>query len=209
MDSIVNIASQYVIDKFNNSLPAGIIYHNLQHTKDVVQAANRIAKYSKINRDQLELLILAAWFHDIGIIDQYSNHEERSVVICTNFLKQHNYPLEKIKKITQIIRSTRIPQKPASLLERILCDADLSHIGKRRFNLRSMLLRYEWEKMIGKKFSEFEWLNTNFNFIKNNKFRTFYAKSYFNEGRKKNLSKLREKLKSYKIIPPPKHKSLS
>lgn len=209
MDSIVNMASHYVMNKFNNSPPAGIIYHNLRHTKDVVHSANRIAKFSRISRDQLELLLLAAWFHDIGILDQYRNHEARSAVICSNFLKQHNYPLEKIKKIVQLIRSTKIPQKPTNLLERILCDADLSHIGKKGFNSRSMLLRYEWERMIGKKFSEYEWIKTNFNFIKENKFRTFYAKSYFNEGRKKNLLKLREKLKNYKITPPPKHKSLS
>ena len=68
MDSIVNMASHYVMNKFNNSPPAGIIYHNLRHTKDVVHAANRIAKYSRISQDKLELLLLAAWFHDIGIL---------------------------------------------------------------------------------------------------------------------------------------------
>src|SRR4030042_1728565 len=115
---------------------------------------------------------------------------------------------DKIERIAQIILSTRIPQKPVGILEEIICDADLSYSGKKIFSSHSQRLRVEWENMLGKKFSDYEWLKTNINFLKENKFHTKYAKLLYNEQRKKNLAELQQKLIAYKITPPPKHKSL-
>jgi hypothetical protein len=111
--------------------------------------------------------------------------------------------------IKHIILSTRIPQKPSNLLEEIMCDSDLSHIGKKEFTSRSQLLRIEWDNMLGKKFSDYEWLKINIDFLLGNNFYTKYAKSLYDKQRKENLAKLQRKLSGYKITPPPKHKSLS
>lgn len=207
MTSILNIASRFVTEKFKKSVPSGISYHNLTHTLEVAETSKKIGEKCGIEPDEMEMLLLASWFHDIGIIKQYDEHEVKSAELCREFLSKHNYPSNKTKKIVKIIRSTRIPQKPNGLLEKILCDADLAHIGKTKFNARSQLLRNEWENMIGRKYSDLEWIKANIDFIEKNKFHTQYAKLHFNDQRKKNLSQLREKLKRYKITPPPKHKA--
>ncbi len=209
MISIINISSRFIRENFNNSLPKGITYHNLVHTLDVVKTSQEIARSYCLNFVDLEILLIASWFHDIGILKQYDNHEVKSARICSEFLKRQNYPVKRINKIAQIIRSTKIPQKPRNLLEKILCDADLSHIGKKNFSSRAQLLRIEWEKMIGKKYSDFDWLKTNILFIKKNKFHTKSAKLLFDTQRRKNLTKLQKETLNYKITPPPKHKSSS
>ncbi|OGU84064.1 MAG: hypothetical protein A2W11_12350 [Ignavibacteria bacterium RBG_16_35_7] len=209
MNSIVIKVSKYVIEKFNNSLPEGVTYHDLVHTLEVVREVKKIGKYLGTTSEQMEMLLVAGWFHDMGYIDNYEDHEERSAEVCKDYLLEQGYPKNKISRIGQMIRSTKIPQKPSNLLEKILCDADLVHIGKKGFSSRSRLLRNEWENMCGKKFSDMEWIKTNIQFLSQNKFRTSYAKLHYDQQLRKNLLQLREQLKNYKITPPPKHKSLS
>ncbi|MGE5860681.1 MAG: Pycsar system effector family protein, partial [Ignavibacteria bacterium] len=70
--------------------------------------------------------------------------------------------------------------------------------GKKGFKIKSQLLREEWDKVLGKKFSDFDWYKTSIEFISNYKFLTEYAKNNFEEQRKINLGKLQKKLR--KII---------
>src|SRR3990167_971570 len=99
MENILDIATDYVTRLLENHLPQGITYHNLTHIKDVVDTAILIGEKSALSSDQMELLLLAAWFHDVGIIEQYIEHEEKSIEICREFLVNHNYPIDKIETI--------------------------------------------------------------------------------------------------------------
>ena len=142
----------------------------------------------------MEILLLAAWFHDTGLIYTYTGHEEKSIEIFNGFINQNRLPAEKIERVANLIRATKIPRNPTDLLEKIICDADLSHIGQKGFQKRVKLLRQEWENMLGKKFSDIEWMNSNIDFLTNNKFNTNYAKQVFEEQKQKNLEKLKKRL---------------
>ena len=193
MENILNMAADCVIKLFEDHLPQEITYHDLIHIKDVVDTAKLIGEKSVVSPDQMEMLLLAAWFHDVGIIEQYVEHEEKSAEICHEFLAKHNYPADKIDTIINIIRSTRIPQKPTNLLEKIMCDADLSHNGKKGFIYRSQLLRVEWKNMLGKEFTDSEWLKINIDFLLDNKFHTKFARSFYEGQRIQNLIQLQKK----------------
>lgn len=195
MSGILEQTTDYVKKIFTNDLPKGCVYHNLHHTEEVVDAAKEIGENSGISDNELEILLIAAWFHDAGITKQYENHEEESVKIANEFLQKNNYPENKIQKVKELIFSTRVPQVPKNILEEILCDADLSHIGKKGFNTRSQLLRAEWENMLGQKVSEFEWLKNNIEFVASHKFHTKYAKETFEKKRSENLAKLQKHLR--------------
>ena len=193
MENILDMAADCVIKLFEDHPPQGITYHDLIHIKDVVNTAKLIGENSVISPDQMEMLLLAAWFHDVGIVERYVEHEEKSAETCHEFLVKHNYPADRIETIINIIRSTRVPQKPANLLEKIMCDADLSHNGKKGFIYRSHLLRVEWKNMLGKEFTDSEWLKVNIDFLLENKFHTDFAKSFYEEQRKRNLTLLQKK----------------
>ena len=71
----------YVFELFKDQLPNGIVYHNQNHTLQVVNASNEIALVENVSDEDLEILLLAAWFHDIGFTDGFVEHEERSKAI--------------------------------------------------------------------------------------------------------------------------------
>jgi len=192
--NLLTKASGFVRNLLQNNLPEGCVYHDIEHTSNVVESAKLIGEHSKLSDEDMEILLLASWFHDTGIVKLYIGHEEKSIEIFKDFISNDHFPAEKIEKVIQLIRATKIPHNPHNLLENIICDADLSHIGKKGFQRRAKLLRQEWEKMLGKKYSDIEWINSNIDFLTKNKFRTGYANEIFEENRKLNIEKLKKKL---------------
>ncbi len=193
MDKLIDEISLYIKNLFHRHLPPSYLYHNLQHTKDVVNTVNEIAENTGVNKEEKELLLIAAWFHDTGYIKSMDNHEELSSEIAEAYLKQRNYPSAKINIIISMILSTRVPQNPQTKLEMILCDADIAYIGSEILIEKIELLREEWKKTLNKSFSDYEWLNKNIAFIESNSFHTDYAKEKFGSILKSNLGKLKIK----------------
>lgn len=194
MKNILAIASDYVTKQLESYLPHGITYHNIVHTLEAVDTVKLIGEKSPITSLQMEALLLAAWFHDIGYIEDYHDHEGKSAERCQEFLRQYNYPADILEIIVRIILSTKLPHKPSDLLEEIMCDADICYMGKKEFNSRSKQLREEWKNMTGKIFSDDEWIKINIDFLQENKFHTNYAKSIYDEQKKMNLANLKKKL---------------
>ncbi len=159
---------------------------------EVVESAKLIGEHSGLSKEEMEILLLAAWFHDTGMTNLYTGHEEKSIELFTNFSNENHLPKEIIEKAACLIRATKIPHNPDSLLEKIICDADLSHIGKKGFQGRAKLLRLEWENMLGNNYSDIEWLKSNIDFLSNNKFNTDYAREIFEKQRQLNIEKLKK-----------------
>jgi predicted metal-dependent HD superfamily phosphohydrolase len=195
MTDLLKRASEYASGIIAEKLPKGMVYHNIEHTKEVVDTVEEIGKNSGLSETEMEMLLLAAWFHDTGIAEVYNNHEEKSARIAKEFLVNNNYPTDKAEKVSDLILVTKIPQNPQNILDEVICDADISHIGKKGFNTRSQLLRAEWEILQNKKVSDLEWLKNNLEFIAKNKFHTKYARENFNAQRNRNLEKLQKRLR--------------
>jgi predicted metal-dependent HD superfamily phosphohydrolase len=197
MNSVLERSSEFVKRLFNEKIPEGCTYHNLDHTLEVVETASVISDHSGLDKKQKEKVLLACWFHDTGILESYSNHEEISTRICSNFLKAESYPQKDIDEIKSAILATKIPSNPKSIIEQVVCDADLAHTGKKGFNSKSDLLRKEWENILGRNFTDSEWNKNNIEFISSVKFYTKYAKENFEERRLKNLEKLKNKVNAH------------
>jgi len=194
-DKIVKQAESFILHLFKDNSPAGNMYHDTTHTKDVVANVIEIAKALKLEENELELLTLAAWFHDVGYLEKSDGHEELSADYARNFLAEHDYPRENIEIITACILATKVPQKPKTLLEEILCDADLLHFGKDNFFEKNELFRIEYERRTNQVFNELEWLQNNVDFLVQHKFFTDYARNNFEERKNQHLLKLQKKLR--------------
>ncbi len=191
--SITEEASDYVFELFKKKLPSIYVYHNYKHTEDVVDAIKKIGNKSGLNEEDLETVTLAGWFHDTGFIEKSENHEDVSIELAKNFLKEHNYKEENINKIIGCINATRYPQEPKNLLEEIMCDADLFHLGTKDYGDKSDLLRVEWEKTNNKQYSDLEWLKLNIDFLSTQKFYTKYARKSIGDAKSEALIKLQKK----------------
>lgn len=189
-------AGVYISTLFQQKLPAWAVYHNLLHTQQTVEAAEELADGCKLAKSDTEIVLLSAWFHDAGYVDAVDGHEEKSMEIATKFLGEKNYPIERIEIVTNCIRATKIPQSPKTLLEEIVCDADMSHLGKKRFFGRSDLLRMEMELRTGSMFTDLEWIQRNVDFASASRFFTPYARREWEGRRQKNLVALQEMSRS-------------
>lgn len=123
----------FFIDKLEKELPHHLTYHNPNHTREVIKNVQRIAKAEKVNDHQYLLLSTAALFHDAGFLESYANHEERSCDIARIYLPQYEYTEDEIDVICRLILVTKVPQMPVTLMEKILCDADLYYLGTDKF----------------------------------------------------------------------------
>lgn len=124
---------QPILSRLEEELDPRLGYHNISHTLDVLEQAEEIAKHENVT-DKHDLLLLktAAAYHDSGFLFVYKNHEEKGCEIAKENLK-NVFSEADIKKICGMIMATKIPQTPQTLLEQIICDADLDYLGRKDF----------------------------------------------------------------------------
>jgi HD superfamily phosphodiesterase len=176
------------------SLPDSIIYHNLNHTRDVVKAARKIGQYVNLSDEEMEILLISAWFHDTGFMKSYENHEAESINYAKAFFREVGYPEENQEKIIACINSTRMDVAPETLIERVLHDADFIHLTKKSYFDRLVLLKAEKEKSSGKIIPDHRWYDQNQKFLSAHKYHTEYGKTVLGPKVEKNL------LRQQKII---------
>lgn len=141
-------------------LSPDLTYHCLEHTLDVVKQSERIAGDENVDKARdLFLLKVAALYHDTGFLKTYAAHEMKSCEIFLADADNFDLSTEEKSVIINLIMATQIPQLPTTLLEKIICDADLDYLGRDDFfsigdNLRKEFLRYnivkndeQWEQM--------------------------------------------------------------
>jgi predicted metal-dependent HD superfamily phosphohydrolase len=170
-------------------------FHNIDHTRDVVQAAEEIGTHMELSVDEIESAIVAAWLHDIGYVEGEENHELKAAEKAKAMLAEWGATPKKISEITDAILATRMPQKPKSLISKVVCDADLHHLSTADCTAKSDKLREEWEKSGQKSLTDLEWLQTNLDFMENHQYHTPYGQTILQQGKKKNIKQLRKLVK--------------
>jgi len=184
---IIKKAENYVSELFREMLSNKLIYHNFAHTIEVVKYARKIGKKSGLRDEELEIVTLASWLHDTGYVETYKGHEEVSKKLAENFLKENNYSPDGIEKVLGCIEATRVPQNPKNLIEQVLCDADLVHLGSEDFFEYSDLLKSEWENLNIKTVNEADWHKISVELLSSHKFFTPYAGKKFEPQQAANL----------------------
>ena len=120
----------FLMSRLENETPGYYTYHNADHTKAVIDAAEYLGKKEGLTDNEITLVKTAALFHDAGFLQQAERHEEISCIWARDYLHHYGYNADQIEEICRIIIATRLPQSPKDHLAEILCDADLYYIGK-------------------------------------------------------------------------------
>ncbi|WP_339714087.1 HD domain-containing protein [uncultured Kriegella sp.] len=194
---IITRAKEYCIKILSSSNCKKLPFHNLSHTQEVVEHAALIAKETSIDSEETEPIIIAAWFHDTGHSKTYFGHEEVSKELANEYLTSVGYDTKKIKIVLSCIDATKMPQHPSNLHAKVLCDADLFHIGTELFFCKKLLLRREWELEKIKTYSDKEWHKINLAFLEKHKFKTDYGQTVLEDMKLKNLEKVKTILSFY------------
>jgi predicted metal-dependent HD superfamily phosphohydrolase len=192
--SILEQAQHYVRSFFDTHINDRLIYHNRNHTEKVAAAARQIADHYQLNDTDFFIVNTAAWFHDIGYLTGGGpGHEERGAGMAVSFLKGTGVQEDIIDAIRGCILSTKLPQRAEGLLQQIVCDADLFHLGTDDFGEVNKLVRKEAEAVQGKKISKEEWRRGTIRLLESHQYYTDYCRSLLNEKQRENLDRQKRK----------------
>ena len=80
-NEIISEVKDYVEELFQANYDNRSSYHSFEHTKEVAEAAEKIGKGSGLNDEELEAVIIAAWFHDTGYLHQQKDRPPAPLVV--------------------------------------------------------------------------------------------------------------------------------
>lgn len=181
------------ISKLEQEMASHFSYHTADHTKYVINMAIFIAKKEKIEGHELELLKIAALFHDMGFLKSRDNHEEVSCEMASKELPSWDFDNSEISQICGMIRSTKIPQRPITLLDKILADADLEYLGTDLYEEGASRL-YRELIYFNPNLTEKEWLEIQVNFLISHHYHTDFCINNRESKKQEHLKRLQSHL---------------
>lgn len=177
---------QQVYERARQGMPSNA-YHNFRHTEDVLGTARQLSVLEGIAGEDAFLLETTALLHDYVFVIGAKDNEEKSADFARQYLPAIGYSAEQAKKVAELVLATKMPTKPKSLLEQVICDADVDNLGREDFLERSEEVRKEAGAEYGEK-----WLNGLICFLESHGYYTKSAQALRNEGVRKNIAKLRK-----------------
>lgn len=187
---IVMAAEDHVKEYLASNLDKKFAFHDLSHTMDVVSAVEMMAATTGIKKHEKNILLVAAWFHDVGYTERMEDHEDIGASHAENFLQNFLVNQDDIDKVKSCIIATHYPQHPLTEAEKILCDADMIHLANKKYFKRAAVLRKEWEETRAKVYTDTQWLELNIKFLSDHVYHTQFCRDNFEERKKRNLQKL-------------------
>ena len=176
-----------------------LLYHNQQHTERVVKAAIKIGQHYNLNEADMFIITAAAWFHDLGYcMGAATGHEDKGAEMAAGYLKELGVDDATIQAIRGCILATRMPQHPITLLEKIVCDADLYHLGTDEFAEGNKLVRKEYEAVHDIRISKEDWRVKAIGFLTTHQYHTDYARQLLETKKQENIAMLQKKVDEYR-----------
>lgn len=185
----------FLIDKLEKELPTWLTYHNADHTKNVIAAAEHLAKAENIADADIDLLKTAALFHDAGFLESHNRHEEISCRLAQKYLLDYGYSPIQIELICSMIMATKLPQSPNQELGKYLCDADLFYLGTDKYDEYAENIYMEFKKT-GQVKTQVEWQNKQADFLSTHNYFTKTAREEREPKKQEVLKKIKIRVKA-------------
>jgi len=206
MSDIISKAEDFATDLLINKLDSRYLYHNLRHTQRVVKSTKQLLDHYELKDIENEEITLAAWLHDTGYTKGHENHEESSCEIARKFLKDNAWDNTRIENICNLIAATKRRHTPQNLPEKILRDADSSHLAQKSYLETTELLREELSLLGSEEYSPKKWREENVKMFRSeHRYYTDYAIQNWQAGKDKNMRKLIKEKKTEKEIAKKEH----
>ena len=172
LEKIYENIRKAILLKLGHELTHDLYYHGVHHTIDVETQAIRIAQSEKItDQEELFLLKTGCLYHDTGFLFTYHEHETAGCDLAKKELPAFGLTNKQIDIVCGLIMATKIPQTPLTVLEEIICDADLDYLGRADFFNISHTL---FEELKARNFvaTEYDWNVIQIKFFKQHSYFT-------------------------------------
>jgi len=169
-------------------------YHNQNHTRDVLDAVQKIGDHYQLDDRSFFIVCAAACFHDIGfILSKGELHEQKGAELAGPYLKTIEVDEADILAIQDCIMATKMPQMPNRLEEKIICDADLFNLGTLAFKENNRLLKKENESIINAKIDGIAWRKSSISMLEKHQYHTDYCRTLLSKTKADNLARMKKK----------------
>jgi hypothetical protein len=171
------------------------VFHQPANTSEIIEAVNKMNGHYKLDERDRFIVYSSAWFHGMGY--HLPGQEEslaKTAAAASSFLAQQVLPSADIDAVKNCILSTRMPQDPVDLAQKILCDAVYFYVGTNQFLEKNKLLRKERENVSGKKISGAEWRLQTIAFLEAHHFHTDYCQQLLQEVKMQHVDALKLKM---------------
>jgi len=191
--NIYKQVEDHVTNLFEANKKPKLIFHSLEHTREIVKRTEEIAAHYKLSEKEMMAVYVAAWFHDTGhLFTTPEIHEEKSVELMRSFMEGSHQDPELIETIKGCILATKRSNEPTTLLQQIVCDADTYHLGTKEFKKTNKQVRKEMTMDNG--MSKTEWDVKTLEFLEKHQYYTSYCIELLNKGKQENIERLKNKI---------------
>ena len=200
MNSLMEEVKEYVFNYFSAHYNGTYVYHNYTHTQQVAEHVQNIALAEEVTAEEVEILEIAAWFHDIGFHLDPQDHEAASAKLATEFLTRKNFAQSKIQKVEACILATKPEHKPQNLEEQIIIDANYYHLGLDNYPNYADLIKEESKMLGGESYSEIDWEQENLRFLtEKTQYYTHYAVTKWQAQKALNITEINKNYSKLKV----------
>ncbi len=196
--TLIETVENYIHDLFDQNINPALKYHDISHTQEVVYYTRQLAKEENLGENDTLVSTVAAWFHDIGYLFTYEDHEERSKQIAGEFLRTQNSGDHFINQVNQCIDATKIPQQPKTVSAKVVADADMFHLSQGNFMERSGLLLEEVASLREVNADERSFAHESMVFLRMHQYHTEYGKHVLQPAKEQNVQQLNDQIKKWK-----------
>jgi len=150
------------LERLKSQLPKELTYHSVAHTVDVLHEALNFGQALKLSKRELELLGIAAVFHDSGFLMAIENHEVIGAQFAVEAMRQYGgYSESECDLVAKAITNTLLTNATnvdladqRNRIEKCLLDADTSNLGRTDFMEKTELVRKEQGQERNKEYLE-------------------------------------------------------
>ena len=191
---IIRQAEEKAVELYNTRSAQNLVYHTIDHTRNVVKRVNEIAAHYELSENDVIVLNIAAWFHDTGhLYTSPSSHEQKSAELMNEWIADKGDYASLAGEIEKVILATKLSIPPEGLVQEIIKDADTYHFGTAEFKEMDKLMKNE---MVLRNQGTIvtDWKKNTLFLLESHSFYTSYCKDLLNAGKQKNMAKLKKKL---------------
>jgi predicted metal-dependent HD superfamily phosphohydrolase len=194
----IEASKAFVKNIFDESTEQSLFYHDWIHTTLVFKATEVIAENTDaVSESDKEVLVLAAIFHDVAYNFGSEQHEKDSAEIAEKFLAERSYDEAKITLLKRIVMATKVGYQPADILEKVIKDADVVHIGHPAYITTTYgTLFKEVKAKYNPEMTKGQWAGMCSEFMHKHQFHTEYAKATYGPSKIENLALVDELAKA-------------
>lgn len=191
----IDAACTFALNRLKSGLDKKYVYHNVWHTeKDVMLSVDRLGRLSNLSQYDLDMLRVAAAFHDIGFLVRQAGHEQLGAEAVAEHLPRFGFDPAQVDAIQTMIMATKLPQSPVNIQGQIMADSDLDLLGREDFFYRSEQLRKEMA-ILGDVVPLQIWLERQIVFLSNHTYFTHAARQTRTPRKKQHIEILKRMVK--------------